>query len=67
MSTPEEDQLGKQGRIYIKAKNIIAQVMKEACPKDVSQQIHDKNAQAVIARLAAADILLCHPDEMKDE
>jgi hypothetical protein len=53
------------GHTWLKARDIIAGLLRELRPDLTAAQI-EHNAAAAIARLAHAGLLICTPEEMKD-
>lgn len=69
MTPALHESLNRQGRIWLKARNIIADALAEMrFSKTAGHRSADDetNAAAIMARLACADLLICTPDEIKD-
>ena len=49
---------------YLEAKDIIMQVLREICLPHTNDNYYEHNATAIIARLAKADLVIYHTDEI---
>ena len=62
-----DESLAETGRLWLKARDIIAEVLVRLRP-DLKREVHEHNAATILARLAHAEppILICTSDELKD-
>lgn len=53
--------------VWLRARGVIVTALRDIVPSNESSHWYEHNAAAIIARLAKERLLICTPEEMKDD